>query len=79
MKVKVFGISTLKGFGGIEAEINSWLSANQNIKLKYVNFGVLSGDPGTGESDSVMVLVFYEGELAEGKLVAEGKLFAEGE
>jgi len=26
-----------------------------------------------------MVLVFYEGELAEGKLVAEGELFAEAE
>jgi len=49
------------------------------LKLKYVNFGILPGGSGTGESDSVMVLVFYEGELAEGKLVAEGELFAEAE
>jgi hypothetical protein len=71
MKVKVFGISTLKGFGGIEAEINSWLSANLNIKVKYVNFGVLSGNSGIGESDTVMVLVFYEGKLGEDKLYPE--------
>jgi len=77
MKVKVFGISTLKGLGGIEAEINSWLSANQKIKLEFVNFGVLSGGSGIAESDSVMVLVFYEEEpmLAE----EEERMFAEGE
>jgi len=41
------------------------------LKLKYVNFGILPGGSGTGESDSVMVLVFYEGEPAEGELFAE--------
>ncbi len=69
MKVKVFSIGSSKGFGAIEAEINSWLSANQKINLKYINLGVLPGRSGIGENDSIMILVFYE----------EERMFAEAE
>jgi len=59
MRVKVFSI----GLGGLEEEINSWLTANPNIKAKYVGLSV-----DEKAEKRVIVLVFYEGEVGEGKL-----------
>lgn len=58
MRVKVFSI----GLGGLEEEINSWLTTNPNIKVKYVGFSV-----DEKAEKRVIVLVFYEGEVGGGK------------
>lgn len=67
MKVKVFSI----GLGGLEEEINSWLTANPKVKVQHVTVVQES-------SQRLIVLIFYEGyEEEAGKNLRPG-FFAEG-
>ena len=65
MQVKIFIFSSF-GYDdqGIEKSINSWLTENPNVKVKHVKIEVLQRGPG----ESLIALIFYEGELGEGKL-----------
>jgi hypothetical protein len=66
MQVKIFIFSSLAGYGDqvLEKRINSWLTENPNVKVKFVKTEILEKEPG----ENLIVFVFYEGELGEGTL-----------
>jgi len=69
MQVKIFIFRSLGEYDdqGVEKSINSWLTENPIVKVKYVKTEILERGPG----ESLIIFVFYEGELGKGTFNSE--------